>query len=57
MYSDKRFGNQIEEDLWQTADGSAVYLIRQGDVLYWMILPDNFDAATLVDTIRYGSAL
>lgn len=57
MYSDKRFGNQTDGSAWQTADGSAVYLIRQGDVLYWMILPDNFEAETLVETILHGSAL
>ena len=57
MYSDKRFGNRNDGSFWQAADGSVVYLIRQGDVLYWMILPDNFEADTLVETILHGSAL
>lgn len=57
MYSEKRFGERAEDTFWQAEDGSVVYLIRQGDVLYWMILPDNFDADTLVETILHGSAL
>ena len=57
MYSDKRFGNKADGSFWQAADGSSVYLIRQDDVLYWMILPDNFDAESFVETIRHGSAL
>lgn len=57
MYSDKRFGSRDEKSYWQAGDGSDAYLIRQGDILYWMILPDNFDADTLVETILHGSAL
>lgn len=56
-YCNKRFGKQTSENIWQSSDGSSVYLIKQNDILYWMILPENCDAATLVGLIRNGSAL
>ena len=57
LYSDKRFGKQTGKDTWQDADGSSVYLIRQDDILYWMILPDNFGTESFIDLIQNGSAL
>ena len=57
LYSNKRFGSQTENKTWQDTDGSSVYLIRQDDILYWMILPENFDSEPFVDLILNGSAL
>ena len=57
QYCDKRFGNQKSENSWLTDKNSKVYLIRQNDILYWMILPDNFDSEKFVDLIRHGSIL
>lgn len=57
MYSEKRFGEQTGTDTWTDEDGSSVYLIRQNDILYWMILPDNFDHGNFVDLVRHGSIL
>lgn len=44
-------------DSWKDSDGSSVYLIRQNDVVYWMILPENFEADKILDLINLGSAL
>ncbi len=57
MYSDKRFGNQTAADTWADEDGNSVYLIRQDDILYWMILPDSFDSGDLINLIRSGTSL
>ena len=57
LYSDKRFGEQTSENQWSDENGNSVYLIRQDDILFWMILPDSFEADSFVDLIRYGSGL
>ena len=57
LYSDRRFGPSVSTGFWKTEDSSSVYLIRQNDVLYWMILPDNFDAESFIGLIQNGSIL
>lgn len=57
LYSEKRFGPSTDVNVWKSEDGSSVHLIRQDDVLYWMILPDNFDTNSFIDLIRHGSVL
>ena len=57
MYCDKRFGQQTADDSWTGTEDGSVYLIRQSDILYWMILPDNFESESLIDLIRNGSSL
>ena len=57
LYCDKRFTETDKSNVWSGEDNSSIYLIRQGDMLYWLILPDNFEAENLVDLIRNGSAL
>ena len=57
LYSDRRFGQQTDKNVWKSEDGSEVYMIRQDDILYWMILPDNFEAGELISLIKNGSAL
>ena len=57
LYCDKRFGPQTSADSWTDTDGSSVYLIRDEDILYWMILPESYQSGDLTDLIRYGSAL
>lgn len=57
LYSDKRFGAQTGTDTWADANGSSVYLIRDEDILFWMILPDSFESRNLTDLIRNGSSL
>lgn len=57
LYSDKRFGKQTGELVWSGEDGAAVHLIRQDDVLYWMILPESFVAEDFLKLINTGSAL
>lgn len=57
LYSDKRFGQQENANVWKAEDGSSVYLIRQNDILYWMILPENFETDIFVGLIQNGSVL
>ena len=57
IYLDKRFGESDDNKIWKTQDQSTSYLIRQNDVLYWMILPDNFDAENMLNLLENGSAL
>ena len=57
QYFDKRFGKQIQTNVWNGEDDASVYLIRQDDVLYWMILPDNFESAPVLDLLEHGRAL
>lgn len=57
MYCDKRFGSQTAANIWQDENGASVRLIRQDDILYWMILPDHFDTENFVGLIQNGSAL
>lgn len=57
LYGDKRFGAHDAENTWVTDDNSTVRLIRQDDILYWMILPDNFEKDALIDLIQNGSIL
>ena len=57
IYLDKRFGESEDNKIWKTQDQSTSYLIRQNDVLYWMILPDNFDAENMLNLLENGSAL
>ena len=57
LYSDRRFGPSENNGIWKTEDSSSVYLIRQNDILYWMILPDNFEADGFVGLIQNGSIL
>ena len=57
LYLDKRFGDPVEKNVWVGEDNSRVYLIRQEDMLYWMILPDNFDSDSFVNLIRNGRIL
>ena len=57
LYCDKRFSKTDIPSLWTGEDNSKVYLIRQDDILYWMILPDNFNSDNFVELIRNGSAL
>ena len=57
LYSDRRFGSSESTGFWKTEDSSSVYLVRQNDVLYWMILPDNFEAESFIGLIRNGSIL
>ena len=56
LYSDRRFGNQIENNVWKDGN-SHVYLIRQDDILYWMILPDTIDFCQMIDIIKNGSSI
>lgn len=57
LYSDKRFGQSESTGVWKGEDSSSVYLIRQNDVLYWMILPDNFEAGSFISLLQNGSIL
>ena len=57
LYSNKRFGNQTGDFVWSGEDGASVHLIRQDDVLYWMILPDNFESDDFLKLINTGTAL
>ena len=57
LYSDRRFGQSKSTGFWKTEDLSSVYLVRQNDVLYWMILPDNFEAESFIGLIQNGSIL
>lgn len=57
IYSDRRFGQSESAGIWKNEDASSVYLIRQNDVLYWMILPDNFEAESFIGLIQNGSIL
>lgn len=56
LYSDKRFGSKIENNVWKD-DNSLVYLIRQDDILYWMILPETIDFNQMIDIIKNGSSI
>ena len=56
LYSDKRFGNSVGLNEWKD-DSFNVHLIRQDDVLFWMIFPDNFEADTFLDLIKNGSVM
>lgn len=57
MYLDKRFGKTVGENTWVGEEDASVCLIRQDDVLYWIILPDNFSSAQLLNLIQNGSSL
>lgn len=57
LYSDRRFGQSENKGIWKSEDSSSVYLIRQNDVLYWMILPDNFEAGSFINLLQNGSIL
>ena len=57
IYLDKRFGESDDNKIWKTEDQSASYLIRQNDVLYWMILPGNFDSENMINLLENGSIL
>ncbi len=57
LYSDARFETAVSKSEWKDADGSSVYLIRQDDILYWMILPEGFDSASVLDLINNGLAM
>ncbi len=56
LYSDKRFGKQVDNNVWKD-DNSIVYLIRQEDILYWMILPENFDSKQIIELLQNGSSI
>ena len=51
MYSNKRFGEQTGDKVWAGENGSSVYMIRQDNTLYWMILPDNSDRQAIINMI------
>ena len=57
LYADKRFGVRGNDDFWKGENSSTVHLIRQGDVLYWMILPEDFETESFIDLIQKGSVL
>lgn len=57
LYCDKRFGEQTGDQAWSSEDSASVYLIRQDDILYWMILPDNFESEDFIGLLQNGSAL
>lgn len=57
LYSERRFGQSENTGIWKSEDSSSVYLIRQNDVLYWMILPDNFEAGSFISLLQNGSIL
>ena len=57
LYSDKRFGQQVETNSWKDEAGTQVRLIRQGDVLYYMILPEGFNSRNLLDLIENRSII
>ncbi len=57
LYSDARFETAVSKSEWKDADGSSVYLIRQDDILYWMILPEGFNSADILDLINNGVAM
>ena len=52
LYSNKRFGEQTADKVWAGENGEKIYLFRQDDILYWMILPENFDRSAVVDIIQ-----
>lgn len=56
LYSDKRFGSPVNENEWKD-DAFNVYLIRQDDILYWMIFPTSYNSDTLLDMIRNGMVM
>lgn len=56
LYSDLRFENK-EDGYWTDAEGERVDLIRQNDIVFWMITPDTYNAQSLLDLINTGSAL
>lgn len=57
LYSDKRFGQKQGANSWKDAEGTEVYLIRQRDVLYYMILPEGFNSRELLDLIENRSII
>ena len=52
LYSNKRFGEQTADKVWAGENGAEIYLIRQDDILFWMILPDNIDKSAFIDMIQ-----
>lgn len=57
LYCDRRFGALDQKNSWKGDDSSSVHLVRQGDILYWMILPDTFESDHFIDLLKNGSAL
>lgn len=57
VYMDKRFGVSEDDKIWNTDEQSTAHLIRKGDILYWMILPDNFDTQNMLKLIENGTNL
>lgn len=52
LYSNKRYGEQTVDKVWADENGEEIYLIRQDDILYWMILPENIDRSVFIDMIQ-----
>lgn len=57
LYSDARFETAVSKSEWKSSDGSSVYLVRQDDILYWMILPEGFDSAEILELVNNGMAM
>ncbi len=55
-YSNLRF-EMNGKDVWTDANGAKVFLFRQDDLVFWMILPDNMEEDSVVDLITHGAAL
>ncbi len=52
LYSNKRFREQTADKVWAGENGEVIYLIRQDNILYWMILPENIDRSAVIDMIQ-----
>ncbi len=56
-YNDLRWTSEKGNSFWTGMDGEKIDLIQQADLVYFLISPDTFDSAPLLDLINGGEAM
>ena len=56
-YNNLRWASEKGNSFWTGTDGEKIDLIQQDDIVYFMISPESFDTAPLLDLINGGEAM
>ena len=57
QYNTRRFGEESGQQTWTGEDGTQSVLIRDNDLLYWIIAPEGYDVQSLLNLVSNGSAV
>ncbi len=56
-YNNLRWEKKVSDTFWTGKSNERIEIIRQNDIVYFIVSPDSFDTATLLDLVQGGQAM